>query len=84
MYIRIIVLLGFSFLYSNGFDKSDIIHFDQDKHTVININNWIYWVSCDTVIGKNPYGPQAALFPKNTAGVLFCDGLYWAGFINNM
>ena len=84
MRVFIMILLGFYLLYTNDINKSDDMAFNQNKYTLININNWIYWVSSNGVSAESPYeDSQSAIYPRETAGVLYCDGFIWAGFINS-
>jgi hypothetical protein len=83
MCIFIMILLGFSLLYSNDLKNSGNIAFDKNKYAAININNWSYWVSNERASLTNPHSTESAVFPQKTTGVLYCDGFFWAGFINS-
>jgi len=82
--ILIIVPLGFLMFYSDVHSEIEDTRFNQNEYALIDLNNWIYWVSSNGLSAINPYNElKAGIYPQGTAQVIFRDGLIWAGFISN-
>ncbi len=45
----------------------------------VNINNWLYWEGIDGFSAKISGCKNKGMFPYNTAGVIYQDGLVWGG-----
>lgn len=63
-----------------SFAKGDAI---DPVRTIININNWTYWVYASGKSGNDPDGNSGGIFPSGTAGVVYEDGLVWGALIND-
>ncbi len=50
----------------------------------INIGNFTYWVSNDGRGGYDHHiGAPGGIYPKGTASVIYTDGLFWGGFVDD-
>ena len=57
---------------------------DRPMHTIININNWIYWQSYNGDSAFNPFiGGSGGIYPHGTSGVIYTDGFLWCGHVQD-
>ena len=61
-----------------------VLNNDRPKHTIINLNNWVYWQSYDGTSGSNPYSMDCGgIYPHGKANVVFQDGFVWGGYVQD-
>ncbi|MCH7495265.1 MAG: hypothetical protein IH825_04115, partial [Candidatus Marinimicrobia bacterium] len=53
-------------------------------YTQVNINNILYWVRENGLSGNNAVSHgSGGIFPRGTAGIIFYDGILWAGKVKD-
>lgn len=55
-----------------------------DNYQLSNINNITSWISRDGRSAHTPESNVGGIYPKNTAGVVYQDGIMWGGFVNDV
>lgn len=55
-----------------------------DNYQLSNINNITSWISRDGRSAHTPSGNSGSIYPKNTAAVVYQDGIVWGGIVNDM
>lgn len=56
---------------------------DEVFRTLINANNWLYWVNNDGVMGYDTESQQSGgIYPKGKSPVVYTDGLVFGGYVD--
>ncbi len=54
----------------------------RSSYTVISVNNWTYFLYGDGISGITPGGDGGGIYPRETANVIYVDGVWWGGFLS--
>lgn len=55
-----------------------------DNYQLSNINNITSWIRINGISGHSPIDNYGVIYPKNTAAVVYQDGIIWGGIVNDV
>ncbi len=86
LFFILIVHLGFARSPQEKFETESLnrIFFGEPHQTLMNINNFSFWLREDGWSGRNPFnGDAGGIYPRGTANVIYQDGILWGGYIHD-
>jgi hypothetical protein len=78
--IFILSLISLNIAENPSFPRSEIQQIERVRKSLLNINNWSYWVRWDGISGNDPTGDPGGIFPRGTSNMIYSDGFVWGGY----
>ena len=79
-----IIVISLVFMVTNESTPQPFKPNGEPIATLVNINDFTYWVRANGRSGGNPWtGEPGGVYPRGTAPAIFQDGVVWAGRVND-